>query len=472
MQGAVCVDDATSSMHGGASLGRNDVTDDLSPDERAELLRLRARVTELEATQAGLSPERSRTPTRLRWVAAVVLIVLGAVCATAGVTALWAKRMVFDTDRYVATVAPLASDPGVQELATTEISNVVFENVDIDALVTQTLDALAARGVPSQVTALAGPMADGIRSFVTNAIGDIVASDRFEQAWVEANRVAHTELVKTLTGEQAGVALNTDSITVELGPFIAEVKQHLVDEGFGLASRIPDVSVEFTVAQGVNVAGIQRLTELLDTVGTWLPWLAIVLLVAGAFVAPRRRTGAIIAAAALVVSMVVLAVLVALIRSWLVGRLADASIPVSTAQTIVSDLTYFLRMSLRTTAVLGLIVLLLTWLTGRSGAARGLRRGIANTAAAIRGRVSPGAQPSAVERFMGKYEILVSGAVVLIGIVIVLSWDTVSPARLAILGLIVLVLVVIIHGIAAASRDVPPPVAADPLAQPQPEVRS
>jgi hypothetical protein len=170
--------------------------------------------------------------------------------------------------------------------------------------------------------------------------------------------------------------------------------------------------------------------------------------------------------------MVVLAVLVALIRSWLVGRLADASIPVSTAQTIVSDLTYFLRMSLRTTAVLGLIVLLLTWLTGRSGAARGLRRGIANTAAAIRGRVSPGAQPSAVERFMGKYEILVSGAVVLIGIVIVLSWDTVSPARLAILGLIVLVLVVIIHGIAAASRDVPPPVAADPLAQPQPDLRS
>jgi hypothetical protein len=71
--------------------------------------------------------------------------------------------------------------------ATTEISNVVFDNVDIDALVTRTLDALADRGVPSQVTALAGPMADGIRSFVTNAIGDIVASERFEHAWVEAS---------------------------------------------------------------------------------------------------------------------------------------------------------------------------------------------------------------------------------------------------------------------------------------------
>lgn len=41
----------------------------------------------------------------------------------------------------------------MQELATTEISNVVFDNVDIDALGTRTLDALADRGVPSQVTA-------------------------------------------------------------------------------------------------------------------------------------------------------------------------------------------------------------------------------------------------------------------------------------------------------------------------------
>jgi hypothetical protein len=448
------------------------VTESLTPDERAELEHLRRRVSELEAEHSVVVPPevgRRRTATRLRWVAAVLLIVLGAVFATAGVTALWAKRMVFDTDRYVATVAPLASDPGVQELATTEISNVVFDNVDIDALVNQTLDALADRGVPSQVTLLAGPMADGIRSFVTNAISDIVSSERFEQAWVEANRVAHTELVKTLTGEQAGVTLNTDSITVDLGPFIAEVKQHLVNEGFGLASRIPDVSVEFTVAEGVNVAGIQRLTELLDAVGTWLPWLAIVLLVAGALVAPRRRTGTVVAAAALVVAMVVLAVVVALIRSWLVGRLTDASIPVATAQTIVSDLTYFLRMSLRTTAVLGLIVLLLAWLTGSSAAARGLRRGIGNAAAAIRGRVSPGAQPSAVERFMGKYEILVSGAVVLIGVVVLLSWDTVSPARLAVLGLIVLVLVVVIHGIAEGGRAAPA-VAADALAQPAPEV--
>jgi hypothetical protein len=451
----------------------DDVTESLTPDERAELERLRTKVAELEAERDGVVPsgvERRRTTTRLRWVAAVLLIVLGAVFAVGGVTALWAKRMVFDTDRYVATVAPLASDPGVQDLATEKLSAAVFNNVDVDGLVDQTLTALTDRGVPSQITALAGPISDGIRSFITNAINDLVRSEQFQQAWVEANRVAHTELVKTLTGEQAGVTLNTDSITIDLGPFIADVKERLVDRGFGLASRIPDVSVEFTVAEGVNIAGIQRLTTVLNTLGSWLPWLAIVLLVAGALVAPRRRTGAMIAAAALVVAMIVLAVILALTRSWLVGRLTDASIPVSTAQTIVSDLTYFFRLSLRTAAVLGLIVLLLAWLTGSSAAARGLRNGITKASTAIRGRVSPGAEPSAVERWLGRYEVLASGAIVLVGVIVMLSWDTVSPARLAVLGLVVLVLVVIIHGIAAGGRESAPALAADPLTPPAPEV--
>ncbi len=79
--------------------------------------------------------------------------------------------------------------------------------------------------------------------------------------------------------------------------------------------------------------------------------------------------------------MIVLAVLVAATRSRLVEGLADASIPRTTAQNIVADLTYFLRALLRTTAVLGLIVVLLAWLTERSAAARSLRRGTSNAAA-------------------------------------------------------------------------------------------
>jgi hypothetical protein len=62
-------------------------------------------------------------------------------------------------------------------------------------------------------------------SAASAVISQAVTAAPFQQAWVEANRVAHTELAKVLEGEQAGVVLNTDSITVDLGPFIAQVKQ-------------------------------------------------------------------------------------------------------------------------------------------------------------------------------------------------------------------------------------------------------
>ncbi len=53
---------------------------------------------------------------------------------------------------------------------------------------------------------------------------------------------------------------------------------------------------------------------------------------------------------------------------------------------------------------------------------------------------------------MGGYEARVTGGVLLVGVVVVLTWDTVSPARLAVLGLIVLVLVVGVRALAATSR--------------------
>ena len=52
---------------------------------------------------------------RQRWrtILAVVLIVLGCVLAPLAGVAVWARNQVTNTDRYVRTVAPLASDPAI-----------------------------------------------------------------------------------------------------------------------------------------------------------------------------------------------------------------------------------------------------------------------------------------------------------------------------------------------------------------------
>ena len=52
-------------------------------------------------------------PARLRSVLAAVLLVIGVVLVPVGATATWLRTTVTDTDTYVATITPLATDPAV-----------------------------------------------------------------------------------------------------------------------------------------------------------------------------------------------------------------------------------------------------------------------------------------------------------------------------------------------------------------------
>src|SRR6478736_101696 len=85
---------------------------------RAEVERLRAQVQAAPPTVALPVAQPVSTSGRTGWwrpVVASVLIVLMAVLAPLSVVARWAHDTVSDTDRYVETVAPLASDPAVQD---------------------------------------------------------------------------------------------------------------------------------------------------------------------------------------------------------------------------------------------------------------------------------------------------------------------------------------------------------------------
>jgi hypothetical protein len=175
--------------------------------------------------------------------------------------AVWARNQVTNTDRYVRTVAPLASDPAIQQAVTDQITTQIFTYLDVQGLTNQTVDALAEQGVPPQLAdrmrGFAGPLADGIQGFVRTEVGKIVQSQAFADAWVQANRVAHQALVKALTGEGDGaVTVQGDTVNLNLAPFIETVKQRLVEGGFGLAARIPEVNEPLLRTGAVTLAAL------------------------------------------------------------------------------------------------------------------------------------------------------------------------------------------------------------------------
>jgi hypothetical protein len=90
------------------------------------------------------------------------------------------------------------------------------------------VNALASRGgLPPQAVdllpALAGPIDNGVESFTHSQVARIVQSQAFADAWVQANRVAHDELVKALTGQGDTITVQGDAVSVDLAAFIQTV---------------------------------------------------------------------------------------------------------------------------------------------------------------------------------------------------------------------------------------------------------
>jgi hypothetical protein len=359
---------------------------ELIGEERAELERLRAEVARLRATAPAGAPERppGRPPGRGRWraVVASLLIVVGCVLAPLSAVAVWTRNQVTDTERYIATVSPLASDPAIQAAVADQITAKVFSYIDIQGLTTQALDALAERGLPprlaDQLQAFAVPIANGVRSFTRDQVGKVVQSDAFADAWIQANRVAHDALVKALTGEGGGaVTVENDTVSVNLAPFIETVKQRLVDGGFTVAARVPAVDASFVLFQSDDIPRARTAFNLLNTLGVWLPVVALVLLGIGVYVARDHRRALVAAALGVAAGMVLLALGLAVFRSVYLDAVPATVLPHDAAAVAYDTIVRFLRAGLRTVLVLALVVAAGAFLSGQSVTAVRTRQGVA-----------------------------------------------------------------------------------------------
>jgi hypothetical protein len=427
----------------------------LSAEERAELERLRAEVATLRSqVQAGRPAREERgappgRPPRQRWrtVTASLLIVVGCVLAPLSVVAVWARNQVTDTDRYVETVSPLARDPAIQDAIADQITAQVFTYLDVQGLTTEAVDALAGRGlnprVADQLRAFAGPIANGVQSFTRDQVGKVVASDAFADAWVQANRVAHAELVKALTGEGGGaVTVEDDTVSLNLAAFIQTVKAQLVASGFTLAARIPEVDASFVLFQSADVARARSAFNLLNTLGVWLPVLALVLLALGVYVAKDHRRALVGTALGVAVAMVVLALGLAIFRAvYLNGVPADV-LPHDAAAVAYDTIVRFLRLGLRTVLILALVVAAGAFLSGQSATAVRTRQGLTGAIGWLQGGAEQaGFRTGPVGTWVHANKRALRVAAVVVAVLALVFWS--RPTGKVVLGLTLALLVVL-----------------------------
>ena len=357
----------------------------LTVDERAELLRLRR---ELETIR---SDRRPRRPFRWRSLLATVLIVLGCVLAPVAGVSVWVNNQVSDTDRFVRTMGPLVDDPDVQSRLTDRLTATVFQYVDVQGIADDAVDALAAQGLPPQVTdrlsTLTPSLASAVTGFVHDKIAELVASPAFATAWNQAITVVHRQAVSVLSGNSEGVVIRGDMVVLDLAPFIVLAKERLSDAGLTAVNLVPDVHPTVELAQADTLVTAQTAYSTLDSVARVLPWIVLLLLAVGIYLARNRFRALVGTGLGIALSMVVLGAGLLVARSLLTGAVPPGAAP-ATASGFDIIVTY-LRLGLRALLVLGLVLALAGFLAGRSESAVRIRRSVAGRLHGMRGGPAP-----------------------------------------------------------------------------------
>ena len=255
-----------------------------SSPEQEEILRLRAEVARLQRERDDARKARPRPagprPGLARRIIAIVLVVLTAVLAFGAVPALYLRSEVLDTDRYVATVAPLASDPAIQAEIADKVTQQITDAVDFETITRDALNELSktAPRVAAVITGLAPVIAEQTKNLIHTAVSKFVATPQFQDLWIQVNRVAHQGLVNLATGNTGGT-VNIDqngTVTISTKEIIARVKTALVQQGVGIAARIPDIDAQITLFQSPELVRATNAIRTLDQTAPILAWLTVI----------------------------------------------------------------------------------------------------------------------------------------------------------------------------------------------------
>jgi hypothetical protein len=346
---------------------------ELSQDERAELELLRAEKAELRSEGADGTGTTRKRHFSWRTPVSIVLIVLGCILGPVAVLGVWAGNEVSDTGRWVATVEPLIHDPAIQRVLTDKITDQITSRINLNGTINQASAQLNDKGltrISSLLTTFGPQIASAVTGFIHSTVQKVVSSPAAAKIWVQVNTVAHRSLVQVLSGQGNGaISTANGQITLNLGPFIAEVKQDLIQHGFSLASNIPPVSPTLALFQANDLGKAQAGYRLIKALKIVLPILALGLLAAGVWVARKRRRALIGATLGLAASMLVLAIGLLIARSIYLNSVPPTVLPGDAAAAGFDAMVYFIKVGLRVVLAVALVVAIGAFITGPSRSA-------------------------------------------------------------------------------------------------------
>ncbi|KHD73488.1 hypothetical protein MB27_35090 [Actinoplanes utahensis] len=336
----------------------------------------------------------------MRRTVAAILAAVAAFALVTSVVGLWAARTTLNTDRWVATVAPLPQDPRVNTAVAQYATTEVFRVLNVEQRLRDVL--------PPQAGFVVGPITGQLREQVDKTVTRVLSSDRFQAIWAELNRQVHQRMVAVIEGTSAVITAREDRIEIDLLPLINQVLRELSEQLptlFGKQIMLPDLSsgaipenlrLRVEEALGVSlpanfaqftVYDSGQLWEAQQAVAAAKRYLAlfvagtILLLLAAFVISPGRRRTAVQFGLWLVVAAVAITALLRAVRRHILGEV-PAGVYRDGVDATMTTVFSLLRERGVQLIVIGALIALLAYLAGPGRIPVWLRGGVRRGAVA------------------------------------------------------------------------------------------
>ena len=189
-----------------------------------------------------------------------ILVVLASILAFLAIFTGWVDQQALDTDQWVDTSGKLIEDKEISDALAVYAVDQLYANVDVNALLKKRL--------PRDLQPLSAPAAAGLRQLATRAGEQALQSPRIQQAWKNANRIAHQRLVSILKGDNEVVSSQNGRVVLNLRPLVLQladrigVKKHL-------DQRLPPDVGQLEVADSKQLDTARTITKLIQGLA-WL----------------------------------------------------------------------------------------------------------------------------------------------------------------------------------------------------------
>jgi hypothetical protein len=226
-------------------------------------------------------PEPMQGLSRRRSVLIWVLIVLAALIGFVATMTTWVNRQMLDTNSWTKASAQLINDPEVRSALSTYLVNQLYDNVDVSGEI--------AKKLPPKYEALAGPISAALRSPAQQGVDQLLGRPRVVTLWVNANRVAHQELVAIVEDKtRPGVSTANGSVTLDLRTIVIDLAQQFGFSG-NLVSKIPADAGQITVFHSDQLAAAQTSVKTIRVLSVWLVVLVLLLWALALYLAAGAR---------------------------------------------------------------------------------------------------------------------------------------------------------------------------------------